>query len=143
MDAARDTGATVTARGQTSRRVVLPSSVTSVRTARTQLAGFLRESGVADSAIDDAVVILSELVTNAVRHARHGPGATLRVEWSLKQRRLRLQVTDAGRAGRSRPLHDSGAVGGRGLSIVAALADSWTLERAEQGTTVTAYLTVP
>lgn len=127
---------------QTSRHVVLPSSNTSVRTARTQLYGFLRESGVRDSVIEDALVILSELVTNAVRHASRGPDATLRVRWELQSRRIKLQVTDTG-AGLRRPVHDAGAVGGRGLSIVAALADSWRLERAAEGTTVTAIIAVP
>jgi len=141
-------GASVAARGPVttedpaSRRVVLPSSVTAVRSARTELASFLRDSGVRDSVVDDAVVILSELVTNAVRHASAGPGDELRVEWTLESRRLRMRVSDGGR--RSPPtLHDQGAVGGRGLSIVAALADSWSLERAERGTTVTAVLRVP
>ena len=127
---------------QTLRCVVLPSSVTSVRIARTELTEFLRASGVRDAVIEDAVVILSELVTNAVRHASPAPDATLRVEWELQSTRIKLQVTDTG-TGRRRPVHDAGAVGGRGLSIVAALADSWRLVRATNGTTVTAFVAVP
>ncbi len=126
---------------QTSRQVVLPSSGTSVRIARTELTSFLRDCGVRDAVVEDAVVILSELVTNAVRHASRAPDATLRVEWELQSTRIKLQVTDVGKGPR-RPVHDSGAVGGRGLSIVAALADSWRLERAEPGTTVTAFIAV-
>jgi len=126
---------------QTSRQVVLPSSGTSVRIARTELTSFLRDCGVRDAVVEDAVAILSELVTNAVRHASRAPDATLRVEWELQSTRIKLQVTDVGKGPR-RPVHDSGAVGGRGLSIVAALADSWRLERAERGTTVTAFIAV-
>lgn len=129
----------MTAVGHARRRVDLPSSLTAVRTVRTQLAGFLHECDVQDSVIDDAVVVVSELVTNAVRHA-WPPGGALRVEWTLDSRRLRLQVVDGGRAGIRPGLHDQGAVGGRGLSIVAALAESWSLERADRGTTVTAVL---
>ena len=129
---------------QTYRQVVLPSSGTSVRIARTELTGFLRDCGVRDAVIEDAVVILSELVTNAIRHGSRAPHATLQVEWELQPSRIKLQVTDTGTGtGPRRPVHDAGAVGGRGLSIVAALADSWRLERATDGTTVTAYIAVP
>lgn len=131
---------------QTYRQVALPSSGTSVRIARTELTSFLRDCGVRDAVIEDAVVILSELVTNAVRHASRAPDATLQVEWELQPSRIKLQVTDTGTGagtGPRRPVHDAGAVGGRGLSIVAALADSWRLERATDGTTVTAYIAVP
>lgn len=141
-DGQRVTGGPVTVVGRASRRVALPSSVVAVRTARTHLAGFLQECGVTDGVIDDAVVIVSELVTNAVRHAAP-PEGSLRVEWALEPRRLRLRVIDGGRTGWHRGLHDQGAVGGRGLSIVAALSDSWSLERADRGTTVTAVLVLP
>lgn len=122
------------------RRFVLSSSATAVRSARTELAGSLRATGVDGGVIDDAVVVLSELVTNAVRHGVPDPSGGVRVEWQLEAPWLRLQVTDRGRA--ERRMNDKGAVGGRGLSIVAAIADSWTLEPAPQGTTVTAFLRV-
>lgn len=127
--------------GRTSRRVELPLAVSAVRTARKEVAGFLRECAVDTAVIDDAVVIVSELVTNAVRHTAPGTEGGLAMECTFDPPRLRLQVCDAGRPGR-RPLHDQGAVGGRGLSIVAALADSWSFERDETGTVVTANLSV-
>ena len=123
------------------RRVSLPTSATAARTARVELAAFLDECGVSPGVIDDAVVIISELVTNAVRHAASGLGGKLRMECNVDLSQLRLQVSDGGRHTRL-SLHEQGAVGGRGLSIVAALADSWSLEREERGTTATAFLSV-
>jgi len=119
----------------------LPSAVTAARTARGEIAGFLRDCGVDVAVIDDAVVIVSELVTNAVRHAGPDGHSGLRMECTFDPPRIRLQVCDDGQQG-TRSLHDQGAVGGRGLSIVAALADSWSIERAARGTVVTADISV-
>ncbi|MFC7493398.1 MULTISPECIES: response regulator [unclassified Nocardioides] len=71
---------------------------------------------------DDAVAIVSELVTNAIEHGR--PGFDLRLE--LRDRRvLRIEVGDHG-IGTPEPQAPSlDAERGRGLFIVAALAVSW------------------
>jgi anti-sigma regulatory factor (Ser/Thr protein kinase) len=99
------------------------------------------DSGVRQAVIDDAVVIISELVTNAVRHSGALPNASIRVEWQLKPGWLRLQVADDGQR-RPQDLNAQSPVGGRGLAIVSALADSWWLERDGDGTTVTAIVAV-
>jgi len=121
------------------RLLAVPFSRGAARTARVELARELRASAVRQSVIDDALVVLSELVTNAVRHAKPGPNGQVGVEYALEPQRLWLRVSDGGRrepvADRTH-VHES--VGGRGLSIVAALADSWDFERDESGTTVTA-----
>lgn len=126
---------------QDSCRVVLPSSAAAASHARRRLTGYLRACGVVDTAVEDAAVVVSELVTNAVRHAARGADAMVQVEWSLTVTRLRLKVSNVARATR-RPLHEHEAVGGRGLSIVAALSETWSLEHADGGTTVTACLCV-
>jgi anti-sigma regulatory factor (Ser/Thr protein kinase) len=120
------------------RRLAVPFSRGAARAARSELSRTLRERRIRQSVIDDAVVVVSELVTNAVRHATPGPDGQVGVEWALDSSRLWLRVTDGGR-GRSGPrVQHADAVGGRGLSIVAALADAWDFERHESGTTVTA-----
>lgn len=121
------------------RLLPVPFSRGAARTARAELATALRASSVGQSVIDDALVVLSELVTNAVRHATPGPGGHVGVEFALEPQRLWLRVTDGGRREDGR-MHMHESVGGRGLSIVAALADSWDFERHETGTTVTAVL---
>jgi anti-sigma regulatory factor (Ser/Thr protein kinase) len=92
----------------------------------------LRCSGVSDSVVDDAVLILSELLSNACRHGRPlgddmvGDGA-VRVAWQVDGRgRLTVEVTDGG--GPTRPVPATPSVtarGGRGLNIITALADDW------------------
>jgi anti-sigma regulatory factor (Ser/Thr protein kinase) len=100
----------------------------------------LRVSGVCDTAVDDAVLILSELLTNACRHGRPLPHATdpgaavasddggdVLAAWCVDAAgRLTVEVTDGG--GPTRPVPAKPSVtarGGRGLSIITALADDW------------------
>ena len=118
--------------------LAVPFSRGAARTARAELARALRASSVRQSVIDDALVVLSELVTNAVRHAKPGPDGEVGVEYALEPQRLWLRVSDGGRREPTPRTHVHESVGGRGLSIVAALADSWDFERHENGTTVTA-----
>lgn len=98
--------------------------------------------------LDDAALIASELVGNALRHARPLPEGGVSVRWELTDDSVRLEVTDGG--GDTEPrLGAAGAVerqlaimttGGRGLSIVEALSDSWGVRRRPDATTVWARL---
>ncbi|MFD5128871.1 ATP-binding protein [Streptomyces olindensis] len=87
--------------------------------------------------VEDALLIASELMTNAVVHAL--PPASLRLHWKGVQaaRTLRIEVTDAGRA----PLHQQVASPsplaetGRGSVIIAALSSrSGITTRANEAT---------
>jgi anti-sigma regulatory factor (Ser/Thr protein kinase) len=92
----------------------------------------LRSGGVSESVIDDAVLILSELLSNACRHGRPlgdapaGDG-DVRAAWRVDPRgRLTVEVTDGGGPTRPAPATPSvTAHGGRGLNIITALADDW------------------
>lgn len=93
------------------------------------------------SDLDAAQLIFGELVANVVRHA---PGPIrIEVEWTA-DRRARLMVRDSGPgfearfSGPEHPLDESG----RGLFIVAALAESIAVDCDATGTTVTAILPV-
>ncbi len=100
----------------------------------------LRGGGVAEGVIDDAVLILSELLSNACRHGRPlgtaaaGDGVVL-VEWRIDGRgRLVVEVTDGGGPTRPAPATPSvTAHGGRGLSIVTALASDWGVRDESRG----------
>jgi serine/threonine-protein kinase RsbW len=90
--------------------------------------------GLARELIEDAALLISELVTNAVRYAHPLPGDTLRVSWEYVPGRLLLQVTDGG--GRDQPqVRDAGPfdVRGRGLAIVETIAAAWGIERSPNG----------
>lgn len=74
--------------------------------------------------VDDAVLVISELVTNAVSHAL--PPAVLQLSRTGAEglRALRIEVTDAGPAAGARRPVDGGQPGehGRGSGIVTALS---------------------
>jgi anti-sigma regulatory factor (Ser/Thr protein kinase) len=84
---------------------------------------------VADHVLADAQLVLSELVTNSVHHARVSGDATLRVAASLRDGVLRLEVDDEGTVGRVATREPSVAGGGFGLQLVEALSRTWGVER--------------
>ncbi len=121
-----------------SQRLGVPFSRDAAHTARAELAVALHGSQLPQSVINDASIVVSELVTNAVRHASPGPDGRVGVEWGVEPHRLWLRVSDGGSRLDTQGGQPHESVGGRGLSIVAALADAWDFQRHETGTTVTA-----
>lgn len=78
----------------------------------------------------DALLVASELVTNAVLHSGCDPGDEVEVVAEALPGRLRLEVTDPGRSGNAPTLKPgTGAPGGIGLRIVDSLARRWGVER--------------
>ncbi|GAA1420427.1 ATP-binding protein [Streptomyces thermospinosisporus] len=116
----------------TSSSMAVPHGPAGVGRARHRMRTQLREGGVPDQVIDDAVLILSELLSNACKHGRplgdaQAGDGDVRAAWRLDQQgRLVVEVTDGG--GPTRPAPSTPSVtahGGRGLNIIAALADDW------------------
>lgn len=111
--------------------------------ARQQLCAQLLASGVRKQTVDDAAVILSELLSNALRHARPLPSGEVRVAWNRQGDIVEVSVSDGGSSTeprRGRPTLSS--LGGRGLGIVEALADCWGVRHEDGATTVWALLRV-
>jgi anti-sigma regulatory factor (Ser/Thr protein kinase) len=124
--------------------VLLPYAPSSVATARGQLATDLREAGTVAAAIGDAALVLSELLSNAIRHARPLPGCTVRVAWTLCDGTLRVSVSDGGGPTLPRAAYPSlSALDGRGLAIVEHLASNWGIRSSNGGITVWAVLPAP
>ncbi|MDQ0772708.1 anti-sigma regulatory factor (Ser/Thr protein kinase) [Streptomyces aurantiacus] len=103
----------------------LPSLRTSVRTARDTVRRHLHTWRLPGDVCTDAVLLVSELATNAVIHSE---GTRMLCGLSLTSReRLRLEVHDDGhpmaRPSGARPGSEDES--GRGLLIVEQLADSW------------------
>lgn len=126
--------------------VHLPHAPASVSTARRRLNRDLLAWGVAEDVADDAVVILSELLSNALRHARPLPGGAgeVKVSWIKVGDTVELAVTDGGAITEPRKGQPAlSSLGGRGLGIVEILSQSWGVRRDEQGSTVWAHLHAP
>ncbi|HEY6798897.1 MAG TPA: ATP-binding SpoIIE family protein phosphatase [Kineosporiaceae bacterium] len=86
------------------------------------------------TARDEARLLLTELVANAVRHGDGALGVRLR----LRDQRLRIEVADVGERmpAPSGPDVAADAPGGRGLRLVETLADSWGTDLDEHGKVV-------
>jgi anti-sigma regulatory factor (Ser/Thr protein kinase) len=107
----------------------LPPGSVAPAYARALVSG-LRERLSADL-LDDLVLLVSEVVTNAVRHAELGPSDSIRLRVRATPSSIRLDVVDMG-PGFDPPeitAHDPGQPGGWGLYIVDQLADRWGVAR--------------
>ncbi|MDJ0347663.1 ATP-binding protein [Streptomyces sp. H10-C2] len=114
----------------------------SVGCARAELLTTLDGWGLSEVA-DSAAVVLSELVTNAVRHAHVSPGREIETRYLRVGDGVRIEVHDAAeqRPGRATPSAE--AEHGRGLFIVDALSECWGVsERDGAGKSVWAVVTV-
>lgn len=104
------------------RRRVFPGAIGQVGRARLFVGEVLDGCPVAD----DAVLLTSELVTNAIAHTASGKGGKVRVTVYRDDTRVRVEVRDDG----SDQVPVVQAVGearesGFGLGLVALMADRW------------------
>ena len=112
-------------------RSSFPADVASAGEARRYVRRVLAEWS-AERYIDAATLAVSELVTNAVLHARSGPVVTLRLE----DGRLRVEVQDDSAVTPSRKRYGPEAGTGRGLMLVESIAVAWGCDTAPGGKSV-------
>lgn len=111
------------------KRLDLAASVTSPRDARLFVAHWARSWGY-PRIINAAVLVTSELATNAVVHGSDAFSVVV----SNTGRGIRVDVQDDAEGVpvlRPLPEIDEGGAGGRGLHVVDALASRWGYERDE------------
>lgn len=124
--------------------VHVPCAPASVAFARRALSDDLKAAGVFDNAVGDAVLVISELVSNAILHAYPLPGERLKVAWVVDGGWLEVAVSDGGSATVPHAEHPSTtSVGGRGLAIVAHISRTWGVRTDDIGLTVWAILPAP
>ena len=106
--------------------LVLPSIPESVRIARFHVRAALGFHGLSEYA-DIAVMITSELVTNAIRHIGEDPGKTIGITLAhvWDQVALGVIVTDSSPEGPVMRETSATSERGRGLQVVEALSDHW------------------
>lgn len=121
------------------RRVAF--SAASVPLARHQLETWIGAGGAPTGTVDDARLVVSELVANALRHASPRPDGMLVVALRLLGGSVEVSVGDGG--GPSVP-HTSAsppfATSGRGLRIVSAIVERWWVTEDSDGRTVHALI---
>jgi len=122
------------------RRLTLPAELMSVREGRYFARNALIEWGY-ERLADDVQLCVSELITNAVRHAGTELVLSLYVDSQLT-----VEVRDAQPelgAPAPQPADDPLAASGRGLHIVAAISKDWGVTRVAGGKAVWFTLPLP
>jgi anti-sigma regulatory factor (Ser/Thr protein kinase) len=115
--------------------VAIPLDVRAPGAARTVVVQCLADH-VASSVLDNALLLVSELVTNSVRHSGAAEGDDVFLRIHLWRDMCRLEVEDPGRDGvvAHRP-PDSAAHSGMGLNLVQRLSQRWGVIRPPDGPT--------
>lgn len=122
----------------------VPWRPTSVGRVRRALVLDLTSRGVPPTTIDESEIVVSELLSNAIRHASPLSDGNLRVHWKVKAGVVEVEVTDGGGETTPRPAPRSvWAPSGRGLRIVRSLAHEWGVADDRHGSTVWASLGGP
>ena len=109
----------------------LPPTARSVPQARRHVSTTLRRWHL-DQLVETAGLLTSELVTNAVLHAR--TSMTLTMEQT--DAGIRVSVTDGSPIPPALRRHSVTATTGRGLRLLDQLADAWSVDRSNGGKTV-------
>jgi hypothetical protein len=120
--------------------VDLPAEPASVGQARRFVRGVLADWKL-ESLVDTVTLLTSELATNAVLHARTGFAVVV----SLSGREVRVDVLDGSMVTPRSRQPSLTAATGRGVNMVAALADDWgpTPQTQLHGFAKGVYFTVP
>jgi len=118
----------------------LPFARSTPSMARTKLAAFLTVNRASNAVIDDALIVISEMIANAVSHGEPAADGSIEISWSISDSLLELSVYDAGIGAALTPIDfDEDSLSGRGLQIIARVADRWWVDMS-QGTRVNAEL---
>lgn len=114
----------------TDERLDLGNDETSPGRARAQVAAMLLGAGWTPRAIDAVCLVLSEVITNAVRHG----GGLVDARVDLDTDRVRVVVADANRALPQRHTPSPSVPTGRGVLLIDAVSDRWGIEIGPSGT---------
>jgi anti-sigma regulatory factor (Ser/Thr protein kinase) len=94
------------------------------------------DGALSDGVREDVLLLVTELVTNAVRHGEIGPHGSVRVAVHQWPERVRVEVLDDGPGFEPLPADLGGTGGGWGLYFVDCVADRWGVAPVPSGTCV-------
>jgi anti-sigma regulatory factor (Ser/Thr protein kinase) len=86
--------------------------------------------------LEDAGLLVSELVTNAVTHGQVGPEARLGLRLRVEDGKVRIEVRDEGLGFAAAAAPGPDDPGGYGLFLVTQIADAWGIAESGDPTTV-------
>ncbi|MEO7422403.1 MAG: ATP-binding protein [Ornithinibacter sp.] len=120
------------------------SDAASVARVRHHIVADLQERELSEKIVDEAEIVASELLTNAVRHARPLSDGTIRVRWKIRGDVVEVEVTDGGGSTMPHPAPRTVWLSsGRGLRIVRSIAHEWGVTEDRTGNVVWATLGGP
>lgn len=112
--------------------LALSPELENVGAARDFVAGVCRQRGVDADVCDTAVLLTSEVVTNAFLHGR----SEARVSMEVRPERVVVMVADDNSRHPQRVDTDDEALDGRGLAIIELVASRWGVRDDDYGKTV-------
>ncbi len=126
------------------RTVRIPWAPSAAPHIRQTLVADLAAREVPGEVVEEAEIVVSELVANAIRHAKPLSDGAIRVHWKVKNNVVEVEVSDGGGPTVPRPAPPTTwAPGGRGLRIVRSLAHEWGVLEEPNGRTVWASVGGP
>lgn len=114
----------------------LPAELQSVRAARQFVQARCAALRLTPERCDDALLLTSELVTNAVLHGRSEVCVEIEGEVDADGGVVRISVLDENSRRPAQVPQDPDALDGRGLALVHAIADRWGVEERPMGKAV-------
>lgn len=126
------------------RTLRIPWAPSAAPRIRRELVEDLMARDVPTPVVDEAEIVVSELVANAIRHAKPLNDGAIRVHWKVKNNVVEVEVSDGGGPTVPRPAPPTTwGPGGRGLRIVRSLAHEWGVLEDPNGRTVWASVGGP
>jgi anti-sigma regulatory factor (Ser/Thr protein kinase) len=102
--------------------------------ARAAIVGFCQDCAVSSSALATAMLLVSEVVTNAVIHPDVKPPAPIRMRGGVTPEVIRVEITDRGSGFTPQPRDPSRSHGGYGLYLLDKEALRWGVRQDEGNT---------
>ncbi|HTA06756.1 MAG TPA: ATP-binding protein [Solirubrobacteraceae bacterium] len=108
--------------------LTLERNVQAPAIARNEVAQCCRDLELGGSLCQSLILLVSEVVSNAVRHSSGDPQASVGLVASFGERTIRVTVTDAGEGFTPRPRDPARTHDGYGLYLLEKVAKRWGVE---------------